>query len=245
MRIVIVGGAADAIAGRSAADRPVPGGFIVGVLGLRAAATGWNERRARAAGRRLRIIRTHPGDHAGHCPGAEQMHLGLVVDADTDDVLGAQGVGPAGVDKRIDVIAAVMAGGPRAAELGRLEPACAPQSSSAKDPVNMLGLVDENLRDGPTENLQWHEPDAAAGAAVLDVRSPAEHARAGHPRLAAHPAGRAARPAGRAARRGARRVLRGYSACRILARHGRRARSLDGGLATWSSGTAAARASGQ
>ncbi|RLP08998.1 FAD-dependent oxidoreductase [Propionibacterium australiense] len=242
---------ADAIVGRPAADRPVRGSFIVGVLGLQVAATGWNERRARAAGRALRIIHTHPGDHAGYYPGAEQMHLKLVVDADTDAILGAQGVGASGVDKRIDVIATAMAGGLRAAELGRLELAYAPQFSSAKDPVNMLGFIDENLRDGLAENLQWHELDAAvaAGATVLDVRSPAEHAQAAIPgsllipldelrdRLDELPDGDIVVYCAVG--------LRGYLACRILAQHGRRARNLDGGLATWVPGSAVMRPSGQ
>ena len=242
--------AADVIAGRGAVDRPVRGSFIVGVLGLQTAATGWNERRAAASGRRLRIIHTHPGDHAGYYPGAAQMHLKLVVDADTDDVLGAQGVGPAGVDKRIDVIATAMAGGLRAAELGRLELAYAPQFSSARDPVNMLGLVDENLRDGLVETVQWHELDAAvaAGTTVLDVRTPAEHARAAIPgsvlipldelreRLDELPDGEIVVHCAVG--------LRGYLACRVLAQHGRRARNLDGGITTWAAGTAS-RASGQ
>ncbi len=242
---------ADAIAGRPVTDRPVLGSFIVGVFGLQAAATGWNERRARAAGRKLRIIHTHPSDHAGYYPGAEQMHLKLVVDANTDAILGAQGVGASGVDKRLDVIATAMAGGLRAAALGRLELAYAPQFSSAKDPVNMLGFIDENQRDGLAETLQWHELDAAvaAGATVVDVRTPAEHAGAAIPgsllipldelrdRLDELPDGELVVHCAVG--------LRGYLACRILAQHGRRARNLDGGMATWSRGSAASRASGQ
>ncbi len=39
------------------------------------------------------------------------MHLKLVIDAETDAILGAQSVGGNGVDKRIDVIATAMRGG--------------------------------------------------------------------------------------------------------------------------------------
>ena len=42
---------ADVIAGRGGRDRPVRGTAIVGVMGLQVAATGWNEKRLRAAGR--------------------------------------------------------------------------------------------------------------------------------------------------------------------------------------------------
>jgi hypothetical protein len=41
---------------------------------------------------------THPANHAGYYPGAEGMSLKLVVDAETDAILGAQGVGGTGVD---------------------------------------------------------------------------------------------------------------------------------------------------
>ena len=80
-------------------------------------------------------------------PAPKGMSLKLVVDADTDAILGAQGVGGAGVDKRIDVIATAMRGGLTASDLADLELSYAPQFGSAKDPVNMLGFIAENLRD--------------------------------------------------------------------------------------------------
>ena len=61
------------------------------------------------------------------------------------------------MDKRIDVIATAMAGGLTASGLADLELAYAPQFGSAKDPVNMLGYVADNLRSGVTETIQWHE----------------------------------------------------------------------------------------
>ena len=87
------------------------------------------------------------------------MSLKLIVDATTDEILGAQGVGGDGVDKRIDVIATAMAGGITASELADLELAYAPQYSSAKDPVNMLGYVALNAAEGLTPSIQWHELD--------------------------------------------------------------------------------------
>ena len=55
------------------------------------------------------------------------MSLKLLVDPETDQILGAQGVGHAGVDKRIDVIATAMAGSLTASDLADLELAYAPQ----------------------------------------------------------------------------------------------------------------------
>lgn len=229
---------ADVIAGRDVAYAPVLGTAVVGLFGLQAAATGWNEKRARAEGRAFRVIHTHPNDHAGYYPGAKGMSLKLVVDAQTDAILGAQGVGEAGVDKRIDVIATALRGGLTASDLADLELAYAPQFGSAKDPVNMLGFIAENLATGTTETVQWHEIDdlVSSGVQLIDVRTPGEFRRGGIPGAINIPLDdlRA-----RLDEVDAECVvhcqvgLRGYLAARILAQHGKKVRNLDGGYRTW------------
>ncbi len=232
---------ADVIVGRDACFPPVLNTAIVGVFGLQAAATGWNEKRARAAGRTVRVIHTHPADHAGYYPGAKGMSLKLVVDADSDAILGAQGVGEAGVDKRIDVIATAMRGGLTASDLADLELAYAPQFGSAKDPVNMLGFIDQNLVDGLTETIQWHEvADAvASGAQLIDVRTRGEFARGGIPGAINIPVDDLRERLDEVADETIVHCqvgLRGYIAARLLMQHGRRVRNLDGGYRTWSRG---------
>jgi NADPH-dependent 2,4-dienoyl-CoA reductase/sulfur reductase-like enzyme/rhodanese-related sulfurtransferase len=172
---------ADVLAGRGGTDRAVLGTAIVGVFGLQVAVTGWNEKRLRAAGRQYLAIHTHPGSHAGYYPGAADISLKLLLEPVTGRILGAQGVGRDGVDKRIDVIATAITGGLTAPELADLELAYAPQFASAKDPVNMLGYIARNVLEGLTPVIQWHElADAMAGGAVLlDVRDRNEHRR-GH-----------------------------------------------------------------
>ena len=110
---------ADVIAGLAVRDRPVLGTAIVGVFGLQVASTGWSEKRLRAAGRPYRAIHTHPASHATYYPGADTMALKLLVDPETDAILGAQGVGDSGVDKRIDVIATAMTGRAHGERAGR------------------------------------------------------------------------------------------------------------------------------
>lgn len=233
---------ADHLAGLDVRDRPVLGTAIVGVLGLQVAATGWSEKRLRAAGRPHRVIHTHPGSHAGYYPGAETMHLKLLVDPQTDAILGAQGVGRDGVDKRIDVIATAITGGLTASSLADLELAYAPQFGSAKDPVNMLGHVADNLHRGTTRSIQWHELAGAMadGATLVDVRGPGEHAAGAIPgsvlvpldelrdRLAELPDG----PLVVHCAVG----VRGHTAARLLAQHGYDVRNLDGGYTTWVDG---------
>jgi NADPH-dependent 2,4-dienoyl-CoA reductase/sulfur reductase-like enzyme/rhodanese-related sulfurtransferase len=237
--------AADAIAGRAVREGSSQGTAVIGVLGLTAAVTGWNEKRLRAAGRPHRIVHIHPLAHAGYYPGAAPLAIKLLIDARTDQILGAQAVGTEGVDKRIDVLATAMAVRMRASDLLRLDLAYAPQYGTAKDPVNMLGYVAENLADGTTANVQWHEVEAAraAGATVVDVRTAAEFAAEAIPgavnlpvdelrhRLGELPPGQL--------------IVhcqvgqRAHSAVSLLRAHGRDAVNLDGGLLTWRAGTRA------
>lgn len=238
---------ADVIAGTGGVDRPVLGTAIVGVMGLQVAATGWNEKRLRAAGRPYRAIHTHPASHATYYPGVDGMSLKLLVDPDTDAILGAQGVGRSGIDKRIDVIATAMTGGLTASSLADLELAYAPQFGSAKDPVNMLGHIADNLATGISRTIQWHELETAQadGAVVVDVRTPAEFERGGLPgavnipvdelrdRLDELPSHETPLVVNCAV------GLRGHTAARILEQHGwTEVRNLSGGYSTWAAATA-------
>ncbi len=229
---------ADVIAGRPVHANTVLGTAVVGAFGLSAAATGWTEKRAVAAGRKIRVIHSHPANHAGYYPGAEGMSLKLVIDADTDAILGAQGVGGTGVDKRIDVIATAMRGGIAASELVDLELSYAPQFSSAKDPVNMLGYIAENLRDGLAQTVQWHEvaDEVARGVQLIDVRTAAEYARGTVDGAVNIPVDELRERLDEVAEDvivHCQVGLRGYIAARTLAQHGRRVRNLDGGYRTW------------
>jgi NADPH-dependent 2,4-dienoyl-CoA reductase/sulfur reductase-like enzyme len=139
---------ADHIAGRPAHPVASLGTAIVKVFGLAAATVGWNEKRLAAAGRDYRAVHSHPHDHATYYPGAVRMAAKLIFDPSDGTILGAQIVGNQGADKRIDVIATAMAGGVTADRLADLELAYAPPFSSAKDPVNMLGYMAENVMSG-------------------------------------------------------------------------------------------------
>ncbi|WP_430867570.1 FAD-dependent oxidoreductase [Demequina aurantiaca] len=172
---------ADVIAGNAAPMRASIGTAVVGIFGLTAATTGRNERRLIAEGRNFEVIHAHPAQHAGYYPGATPLAMKLLVDSDTDLILGAQAVGEDGVDKRIDVIATAIMGGIRASELMDLELAYAPAYGSAKDPINMLGYIADNRRTGATPSMQWHQLEAAmtdspGDAILVDVRTAAEYA---------------------------------------------------------------------
>lgn len=244
---------ADVISGNLAPMRASIGTAVVGVFGLTAATTGRSEHRLTAEGRVFEVIHAHPSQHAGYYPGATPLALKLLVDARTDQILGAQAVGEDGADKRIDVIATAMMGGIRASELADLELAYAPAYGSAKDPVNMLGYIADNRRTGDVPAVQWHQlEDLAArppGAPVLvDVRTADEHA-AGTVSVGSFAALNIPldqlRDRHREIPAGALVIVhcqvgqRGNTATRLLRQLGHDAVNLDGGYLTWHDGVRA------
>ena len=239
--------AADHIAGRTVRFAPSIGTAIVKVFGLTAAMSGWNERRLRAAGIPFRCIHSHPMNHASYYPGAEQMAIKLLFDPIDGTILGVQAVGGSGVDKRVDVIATAMSSGVKADELADLELAYAPPFSSAKDPVNMLGYMAENVLGGDCDVVEPAELPALAeqGWTVVDVRTPGEHANGCIPGSVNAPLD-SLREMLRSLGNGPFVVYcqvgqRGHTATQLLHEHGVNARNLDGGYLTWRDAMAAAR----
>ncbi len=236
---------ADHIAGRPSHTVAYLGTAIVKVFDIVAATVGWNERRLRAAGRPFRAIHSHPFDHATYYPGATRMAAKLIFDPNDGTILGAQIVGRHGVDKRIDVIATAMAGGITADLLADLELAYAPPFSSAKDPVNLLGYMAENVLSGDCDIVDPSELTelVAKGWPVIDVRTVEEHTKgaiAGSVNLPID----LLRENLDALGHGPVVVYcevgqRGHTATALMRELGIEARNLDGGYQTWSAWTRA------
>jgi NADPH-dependent 2,4-dienoyl-CoA reductase/sulfur reductase-like enzyme/rhodanese-related sulfurtransferase len=230
---------ADHLAGLEVRPRTTIGTAIVKVFDLTVATTGWNEKRLEAAGRRAIPIHTHPSSHAGYYPGSVPMALKILVDPTSGALLGAQGVGTEGVDKRIDVLATAIRAGIGAAELADLELAYAPPFGSAKDPVNMLGYVAGNVLSGLERTVQWHEVEdlRLRGATLLDVRSAREYESGSLPGAINIPVDEL-RERRDEIEAGPVIVFcqvgqRGHVATQLLSQWGMNVRNLDGGYATW------------
>jgi len=174
--------AADNVFGRQSTYRGTQGTAIVGVFNRTAAITGASEKALRRANRLFRKAYVHPTHHAGYYPGADAMTLKLLFDPATGLVLGAQAVGGAGVDKRIDVLSVAIQAGMTVFDLEEMELAYAPQYGSAKDPINMAGFVAGGLLRGDHPQVDIESVLAAPEAEqpfLLDVRTPEEFA-SGH-----------------------------------------------------------------
>jgi rhodanese-related sulfurtransferase len=219
---------ADHIAGKKVREVSSMGTAIVKVFDLAVATTGWNVKRLKAANRPFKEIHTHPNSHATYYPGASQFSLKLIFDPKSGEILGAQGVGKDGVDKRIDVIATAMRGKITAPELADL-----------KDPVNMLGYIAENVLSGLTEIAQWNELDnyKSSGYEFIDVRSPSEYAYGTIPNSVNIPVDelreRYKEIKGKKVIINCQVGQRGHVATMLLRSLGFDAKNLDGGYLTW------------
>jgi NADPH-dependent 2,4-dienoyl-CoA reductase/sulfur reductase-like enzyme/rhodanese-related sulfurtransferase len=174
--------AADNVFGRSVRYRGTQGTAIVGLFDRVAAITGASEKVLRRANHPYRKVYIHPAHHAGYYPGAEAMALKLLFDPSSGRILGAQAVGGAGVDKRIDVLAVAIQAGMTVFDLEEMELAYAPQFGSAKDPINMAGFVAAGMLRGdhPQSDLDAVLAlPAEDRPLLLDVRTAQEFAQ-GH-----------------------------------------------------------------
>jgi NADPH-dependent 2,4-dienoyl-CoA reductase/sulfur reductase-like enzyme/rhodanese-related sulfurtransferase len=155
------------------------GTAIVESMGITAGKTGLTEHEARANGLKYFVSVTHPLDHAGYYPGAEALHIKLVVEQESGKLLGAQIVGEQGVDKRIDVLATALHAKMRVQDLEQLDLAYAPQFNSAKGPVIMAGFVAANTLRGEVKTITGEELQKKlatnAPLQLLDVRTPDEY----------------------------------------------------------------------
>lgn len=233
---------ADAIAGLEVAARPATGTVILGAFGHTVAITGLSENAAKTVGVKHQVIHVHPNNHAGYYPGARKVSLKILFDPETGLILGGQGYGDDGVDKRIDVISTAMMGKLTVDDLMDLELAYAPQFGSAKDAVNIVGYVGNNVRAGVTPTIQWHELDEAVadGAQLVDVRSASEFGN-GHIPDSLNVPVEDLRDRLDEIRKTDVIVYcqvgqRGHVATQILKAHGAKVRNLDGGYLTWSQG---------
>lgn len=168
--------AADNALGRRVRYRGTQGTAILGFFQLAMAMTGASEKTLKQLGRPYRKIYIHPANHAGYYPGAEGMSLKVLFEPN-GKLLGAQAIGGAGVDKRIDVLAVALQAGLSVFDLEEMELCYAPQFGSAKDPINMAGFVAAGLVRG--DHPQVDVDAFPAAALLLDVRTPSEFAQ-GH-----------------------------------------------------------------
>lgn len=172
--------AADNIVGIPSEYTGTQGSAILKLFDMTVATTGLNEKSAEASGIDYDKTYIYSGSHASYYPGASNMSIKALWDKKTLKIIGAQVVGFDGVDKRMDVLAAAIRFGAKITDLTELELCYAPPFGSAKDPVNMLGFVAENVVTGKIKQFFWHDIESLprdGSVTLLDVRTATEVSR--------------------------------------------------------------------
>jgi NADPH-dependent 2,4-dienoyl-CoA reductase/sulfur reductase-like enzyme/rhodanese-related sulfurtransferase len=237
--------AADNMFGIASAYHATQGTAVLRLFELTAACTGANEKTLRRNNLPYEAVHLHPASHASYFPGAQPMALKMLFNPADGKLLGAQAVGRDGVDKRIDVFATALAAGMTVDDLAELELAYAPPFGSAKDPVNLAGMIGQNIRAGLVRQIQWDEVAALDPAThqILDLRDPGELAAGRIPNSINIPLpelrGRLAElPRDKTIIAHCASGQRSYFATRVLTQHGFKVRNLSGSFKTWQMGQA-------
>ncbi len=169
--------AADNICGIKSEYTGTQGSAVLKLFDMTVATTGINEKVAAAAGIDYDKTYIYSGSHASYYPGASNMSIKALWDKKTLKIIGAQIVGFDGVDKRMDVLASSIRFGAKITDLKNLELCYAPPFGSAKDPVNMLGFVAENIITGKMKQFFWNDVEKLprdGSVTLLDVRTVTE-----------------------------------------------------------------------
>ena len=149
---------------------------IVKVFDMTIGTAGTASKHLNAAGIKHVVSTTHNGSHASYYPNSQQMTIQIAFSQDNGRLLSAQVAGFEGADKRLDILASVIKGNGTIYDLSEFEHAYAPPYSSAKDPVNMVGFVAENILQKRLNVFYWDQfGKTNAGDLLIDVRSNEEY----------------------------------------------------------------------
>jgi NADPH-dependent 2,4-dienoyl-CoA reductase/sulfur reductase-like enzyme/rhodanese-related sulfurtransferase len=158
-------------------NKGVIGSSVVKVFNLNAAATGLNEKQAKANNIPYDFVYIIPQDKVGLMPNSYQLHLKLIYEVPTGRILGAQAISEGDAPKRIDVIATLIRMNGTLEDLKELELCYAPLFSTAKDPVNHAALVGLNLLHGRFRQVPVTKVRELVenGAFIIDCREKDEY----------------------------------------------------------------------
>ena len=157
---------ADNICGKNQTYKASQGTCVIKVFDKTLAAVGENEKQLKTSGINYLKNIVMCNSHAGYYPNAKFMTIKLLFTPE-GKILGAQAAGYEGVEKRIDVISTVMRLNGKVQDLIDLELCYAPPYSSAKDPVNLLGMSSQNILDGLFKPAFYED---LKDAVIIDVR---------------------------------------------------------------------------
>ncbi len=157
---------ADNIKGLNSTYKNTQGTAIVKVFDITIASSGNNEKQLIKKGIDYKKTFIWGNSHAGYYPNSFPILIKLLF-TNNGKILGAQATGYEGVDKRIDLISSIMRLNGTIQDLLDSELCYAPPYSSAKDPINLLGMNADNILKGMLKPAFF---DDLEDAYLIDVR---------------------------------------------------------------------------
>lgn len=151
---------------------------ILKVFDLSVASTGYNEETLKRKNINYDKIYLFPNNHASYYPNYATLNIKVLFNKDNYDILGAQIIGKDGVDKRIDILSIAIRYHINGLSLKDAELSYAPPFGSAKDPINMIGFMLNNLKDNLVRQFYLEDLDKIfkdKNAILLDVRDEYEY----------------------------------------------------------------------
>lgn len=145
------------------------GSSILKLFELTIANTGINEFTAKNLNLLYDKIYLTSYSHATYYPDAKQLFMKVLYERNNGKILGAQIVGKDGVDKRCDILATCIRLKATAKDLSELELCYSPPYSSAKDPINIVGNMIENVLDNNVKNIYVENIDYD-NSIIIDTR---------------------------------------------------------------------------
>lgn len=171
--------AADHMYGKPHRNKGVVGSSIIKLFDVNAASTGLNEKACKAANINYKYAYVIPGDKVGIMPETKPLFFKLIFEYPSGRILGAQAVGQGNVDKRVDIIAALIQMNATLEDLKEMEFCYAPAFSTAKDVTNHAALVGLNILYGEFKQVPvtMVRELVEQNQIIIDVREPHEYER--------------------------------------------------------------------
>lgn len=157
---------ADNICGFNSTYKNTQGTSVVKIFDLTVASSGNNEKQLKQKEIPYWKTYVYGRSHAGYYPNSDMILYKLLF-SNGGKILGIQGIGESGVEKRVDVIATIMRNNGTVQDVIDAELCYAPPYSSAKDPVNILGMSADNILKGLVKPAYFED---LKDAVVIDVR---------------------------------------------------------------------------
>ena len=151
---------------------------IIKVLDIAIGKTGISLKEARYRGIDAAKIELHYLNHAGYYPGASLIHMLVIYNRISGVILGFEAIGRESVDKKVDVTSVAIRARMKIWDLVNLNLSYHPEYGSAKDSINILGMIGENIKKG-----EYHQMDVEElknmiknkqDITILDVRTKRE-----------------------------------------------------------------------